>query len=171
MAKQSVQQVEQKGESYALQVIGQIKAEHGDALNGRIDRAAGVWYAGGVSYLGGNEWLVNSRSRPGQRHSVTFSLAWHCTCEDHTRRAPEVEFLGGVQKTCQHIIAAGLSWLIDSPDATTRPSPAPVLAIPAWLVKPAVSHDAADMGISPRASDTAAPAWFGDNLDIEEWLG
>lgn len=153
--------------SSILQIIGQIKAEHGDALNGRIDRAAGVWYAGGVSYLGGNEWLVDS-SRPGERYTVRFNLKWTCACPDCQHGAPEIEFLGGRQKTCKHIIAAGLSWLIDSPEACERPHPAPALTVPAWLVKPAVSHDAADMGIDAR--DAAPPAWFGQSDDIESWL-
>lgn len=149
-----------------LSVIGSLKQEHGDVLGDRIRKGAGLWYAGQVAYHGDNLWTVYNGK--GESYEVRFDLKWSCTCPDCQHGAPEIEFLGGRQKTCKHIIAAGLSWLIDSPEACERPHPAPALTVPAWLVKPAVSHDAADMGIDAR--DAAPPAWFGQSDDIESWL-
>lgn len=150
-----------------LSVIGSLKQEHGEQLGARIDKGAGLWYAGQVAYHGSNLWTVYNGK--GESYEVRFNLKWSCTCPDCQHGAPEVEAMGGRQKVCKHQIACWLSWLIDSPDATTRPHPAASIALPGWLVKAPAHQDSADMGIDAR--DAAPPAWFGDNIDIEEWLG
>lgn len=157
-----------------LSVIGQIKKAGGEQLAERIDKAAGLWYAGQVCYLGSNEWRIFSQADSAESYTVTFNLKWHCNCPDYKHRAPETEFLGGIQQTCKHIIAAGLSWLIDSPEAAQQPHPTAYVTIPGWLAGngwggKAVSHDAADMG--HQARDAAPPAWFGQNDSIEDMLG
>lgn len=92
-----------------------IKAQFGRVLNGRIEAGAHLASViGGVTQVDFNTWSVASQSAPGAAYTVKFDLAWSCTCPDHLgtgyHPAPVIEFFGGIQRTCKHIIAGAVSW-------------------------------------------------------------
>lgn len=91
-----------------------IKAQFGRVLNGRIEAGHALAIAGAVTKVNPNTWRVASQSEPERAYTVKFSLAWSCTCPDHLgtgyHPAPTVEFFGGVQPTCKHVISAAVCW-------------------------------------------------------------
>ena len=113
--------------SSITELLADVKAELGAPLNGRIERAAALALAGAVTRLDDYTWQVASETEPGKVYTITFKLAWSCSCKDFTGEgyspAPAVEFGGSVQPTCKHILAASACYFSgDYPS----PKPAPL---------------------------------------------
>lgn len=101
--------------STITQYLAEIKQDLGHALNGRIEAAGRIIASGKVAESDDHTWIVGSERDPHTRYMVTFHLGWSCTCQDCQGNgwhpAPVVEFCGGVQPTCKHILAAGAVWV------------------------------------------------------------
>ncbi len=110
-------------------------AFYGDLLNGRIARAYRIVMDGLISRLDENTYLVAPQTNGRQPYRVTFNRVtsdnpgWQCDCPDcgPTGHAPTIEFGGGVQPTCKHIVAVLLMWTaqVHIPWTDAPPAPAP----------------------------------------------
>lgn len=96
------------------EILGDVKAELGGQLNGRIERAAALATSGAVTRLDDYSWQVASQSEPGKSYTVTFQLQWVCDCEDFLgtgyHPAPIVELGGNVGPVCKHILSVFACW-------------------------------------------------------------
>jgi hypothetical protein len=116
-----------------LKIYFAMSAFYGTLLNGRIARGYRIVTAGLVSRLDENTYQVIS-SDGKTIYIVTFNKVihdnpgWQCTCPDCQAggHAPVIEFGGGMQATCKHIVAVMMSWaaritlpqaMCDCPDA------------------------------------------------------
>lgn len=111
-----------------------FSAFYGDLLNGRISRAYCIVMNGLISRKDENTYQVTS-SDGLTTYTITFNPVthenpgWQCTCPDCQPggHAPVIEFGGGVQLTCKHIVAVMLAWTaqVHIPWTDAPPPPAP----------------------------------------------
>lgn len=105
------------------QHLAEIKRDYSNSLNGRTEAAAALALGGNVSLVEDGRWQVKSATEAAKVYTVKFEAgAWVCDCPDCQgtgyHPAPVVDFGGGVQRTCKHILAAAACYFAGEYPAT-----------------------------------------------------